>query len=122
MNSKKKLIVGGVVAGGLMLGAAGLVIGAGVAKASPSASDDSIYVSVVKHYGVRGTSSKLIADGHYACAQLTLGYQPMTVGRMLTFYDNDLSWMNTSYVVGAAEASYCPWTEGHDEAPNGGEV
>lgn len=33
MNGPKKLIVGGVVAGGLMLTAAGLVVGAGVARA-----------------------------------------------------------------------------------------
>ena len=34
--STKKLVYGGVVAGGLMLGAAGLVIGAGIAKGDPS--------------------------------------------------------------------------------------
>lgn len=36
MNASKKLIIGGAIAGGLMLGAAGLVIGAGLAHADPT--------------------------------------------------------------------------------------
>jgi hypothetical protein len=35
-TSSKRLIAGGVVAGGLMLGGAGLVIGVGIAKGDPN--------------------------------------------------------------------------------------
>ena len=47
MNSRTKLIVGGVIAGGTMLLAAGLVVGAGIAKSEPVS-----HGSVGDHSGV----------------------------------------------------------------------
>jgi hypothetical protein len=65
MNSRKKLIAGGVVAGSLMLGAAGLVVGAGLAKAD---------VGPFRTYGYEGDhnpTSLVLEMGHVGWTMTT---------------------------------------------------
>ncbi len=61
-KSTRRLVAGGVTAGSLMLGAAGLVIGAGVAKAEPAAFlQDAHYVACVAQGGLHNTVGPAMA-------------------------------------------------------------
>jgi hypothetical protein len=65
----KKVIIGGLVAGGLMVGVAGLILGAGLAKAEPMTVDDH-YLLNMHMRKVPGSDAQLVALGHTACVEL----------------------------------------------------
>jgi hypothetical protein len=59
----KKVIIGGLVAGRLMLGAAGLVIAAGIAKADGSRGDHNAYAHAaeLRADGMSGTADTRVS-------------------------------------------------------------
>jgi hypothetical protein len=126
MNGRiKKLVVGGLVAGGLMLGAAGPVIAAGVAKADVAGSNPQLSLLLE----LRGDgfdisepyASRLINLGHETCAYLEAGASRTSI-------ENDLERREAGYwtennaidfVVGT-QFQLCPWTLTANERPNTG--
>lgn len=103
----KKLVIGGLIAGGLMVGVAGLILGAGLAKAEPMTVDGHYLLNM--HMGkVPGSDAQLVALGHTACVELGYGLSPYQVGQYLTQMDLQLSMMDTADVVGTATVTYCP--------------
>ena len=103
MNKRtRKLVIGG-----LMVGVAGLILGAGLAKAEPMTVDGHYLLNM--HMGkVPGSDAQLVALGHTACAELGYGLSPYQVGQYLTQMDLQLSMMDTADVVGTATVTYCP--------------
>jgi hypothetical protein len=69
MDGRKKLIYGGLAAGGLMLGAAGLVIGAGIAKADPYTVEDvpGYLAGLDAEHLHSGDPDKSVAFGRHVC-------------------------------------------------------
>jgi Protein of unknown function (DUF3761) len=77
MNMRtKRLRIGGVVAGGLMLGAAGLVIAAGVAKADGSRGDHNAYAyaAELRTDGMSGTADSAENLAAQVCLARTNGH------------------------------------------------
>jgi hypothetical protein len=79
------LVKGGLVAGGLMVAAAALVIGAGVAHAEPASSTTTSSVAAFQHdmdaygfYNANGPSAQLGA-GRGVCAKIAGGERPLFV-------------------------------------------
>jgi hypothetical protein len=77
MNMRtKRLMIGGVVAGGLMLGAAGLVIAAGVANAGGSRGDHNAhaYAAELRADGMSGTADSAENLAAQVCLARTNGH------------------------------------------------
>ena len=66
----KKMIIGGLVAGGLILGAAGLVLGAGIAKAD-TGYDVPGYLNAIQRDGFN--TYRAVQNGFAVCADLERG-------------------------------------------------
>ena len=115
MNASKRLVVGGVVAGGAMLLAASLVIGAGVAKADTYSRDDAVeYVRLVRE-DTDGASlwafsdAWLVREGVGVCSMLRQGYsRPYVVAGIRV--DAGLPFSNSAavLVLAASETVLCP--------------
>ena len=73
MTGDRKLVIGGVAAGGGMLLAAGLVLGAGIAKASPG-EDVHGYLAALTRDGVAASdSAKSVDVGRGVCVLMNRG-------------------------------------------------
>jgi hypothetical protein len=110
VNGKKKLIVGGVVAGGLMIGAAGLVLGAGIAKADFH--QDVQFMELLDQRGIALTNNDT-SWGTGVCNGLDEGFTPKqevdAVSRNSMLTTSDAIW----FVV-SAENVYCHRHFGQD--------
>jgi hypothetical protein len=79
-TATKRLVLGGVVAGGLMLGAAGLVIGAGIAHAEPGSNVVAFQNDMTANgFHNDGGLQAQLRLGRYVCAEIASGYRPLTV-------------------------------------------
>lgn len=117
MNGRTKLIAGGVVAGGLMLTAAGLVISAGIARADVdggvygggSMGDHDAYSfwNQLDDIGMRGTvtSAQHIADT--VCSQRAAG---VSEGKLVSLASADGTFDSVvaRLAVHGAEFHFCP--------------
>lgn len=106
MNKRtKRLGIGGVVAGGLMLGAAGLVIAAGIAKG-----DSYDFVADVRIEGFQNASGNitLLDQGLWACSQLDAGYTGNAVVRAYES-TNPMTDAKASEFISTAVVDLCSW-------------
>jgi hypothetical protein len=109
MNGKTKLIVGGVVAGGLMLGAAGLVLGAGIAKADNG--QDVQFIQLLDSHGINANGSEQMA--HNVCTNLDAGFTPAQEVNAV-YQATPLNRDQSMVFAVTALVVYCPWHEGQD--------
>jgi hypothetical protein len=108
MNDKQKLIAGGVIAGGLMLGAAALVIGAGFAHADGHDTEGTIndqngaaFALELAHDGVIGSDVQATNLAMQVCRERAGGIPE----RSIQFgYSAD----TTIDLVDGAEYHFCP--------------
>jgi hypothetical protein len=88
----KKLIAGGVIAGGLMVGAAALVIGVGIAHADVlDGVDTSAYQAAIKRDGYE-PGQRAVDIGEGICAHLFLGETPrQLIAELSTGQDSQMA-------------------------------
>jgi hypothetical protein len=105
MDARSKLIAGGVIAGGAMLLAAGLVVGAGVAKAD--AGDMDAYTYAVEIGGSSSVSSAR-ALALEVCARRAEGYSESGLIVYLELPPKPVTAHEATMVVVEAEWHFCP--------------
>jgi hypothetical protein len=119
MDSTRKLIAGGVLAAGLMVGAAALVVGAGVAHAAPvgehgpfsgpsgDQSGDAYWVDLQGHTDMTGSMAEATKLGRWICTSLRSG---QSEGQLISsLASGDGTTVNGfTFVVHAAEWHFCP--------------
>jgi len=115
----KRLIVGGVIAAGLMVGGAGLVLGAGIAHAVPVGEDgafsgpsgdqsaDAYWVDLSNGTNTTGSVADAANIGHYICHQLLNGSSEGEIISNMAGGDRSQV-SDIRFVVHAAEWHFCP--------------
>lgn len=80
------------------------------ACATPAHADltDDAYVSVLHEEGITGRPADLIRMGHAVCDLRDEGWSSMRIAREIADVNDDMSLSDGAYLVGAAQAAYCP--------------
>ena len=72
---------------------------------------DDAYLEVVREQGVHGSDASLIRMGHAVCTLREAGWTEREVASEIATQNPDLSIYQGGYVVGAAQAAFCPGME-----------
>lgn len=90
----------------LLLSALAL-FGAASAQASP---EDDLYLDALYSVGITSSAGEadMIQTGHNVCFLREAGYSELELAEVI-HENSDLSAELSGFVVGAAEAAYCPW-------------
>jgi hypothetical protein len=116
---RNRLVLGGLVAGGAMLTAAGLVIGAGIARADITG--DALFDAAMIHFAVPGSATHLRADAHQVCSELAAGYSFTSAGMSLYAQEQPrFSVTDSAHLAVAAVYAYCPSYKPVMDAETGG--
>lgn len=105
----KKLIVGGL-AGGLMLGAAGLIIGAGVAKADVAGSNPNLsFLTELRGDGFYVYSpTEALGNGYWVCGLMRQGASSFSVENLV---EHQFGWSSDSAVDFVVDAQFTLCTD-----------
>jgi hypothetical protein len=107
MNGHHKLIVGAVSAGCLMLGAAGLIVGAGIANAEGSMGDrnTAAYVAEMEAVNMSGTLADANDLAAIVCEKRAAG---ASEAQMIRVAEARFSTQQATTVVLRGEFHFCP--------------
>lgn len=69
---------------------------------------DDAYVMILREHGITGSDRNLIRMGEAVCDLRDLDWSPMEIATEIAVRNPELSVSDGAYVVGAAQAAYCP--------------